>query len=380
MKVCYVTHLPNLTGASQSLLDLLRAVEGTSVEPVVLLGRHGPLEEELKARGIPYKVIRYANELKKHSNVLHTARKDALNVLARRKIKTFFETEGIELVHNNSMFVGIGMECARDMGIPYIAHIRDYVEEDHGLKLEHPGAQSKRVRNASAAVAVSRALAKAAKEKYGEPATGIQAIYDAVDVDRYLIRLSERDLPLSHETVEVLLAGRIAPGKGQLDAAKAIAQLNRETGRHYHLTLVGSVGVDSYYKELASFVETLPEGEVTILPFADDLRSLRKQTDIALVCSVSEAMGRVTIESMLAGCLVVGANGGATPELLQQGRGELYEPGDIDDLCRAIRSVSEFTSSQIDSRVNSAQLFARRNFALKQYSEEILRLYREVLS
>lgn len=380
MKVCYVTHLPNLTGASQSLLDLLRALEGSEVEPVVLLGRHGPLEQELNARNIPYTVIRYANELKKHRDPLHTARKDALNVLARRKVKAFFEEQGIELVHNNSMFVGIGMECARSMGIPYIAHIRDYVEEDHGLKLEHPGSQSRLVQDASAAVAVSHALAKAATEKYGAPASGICAIYDAVDVERYLISLSERDLPMSHETVEVLLAGRIAPGKGQLDAAKAIAQLNRETGRIYHLTLVGSVGVESYHKELVSFVETLPEGEVTILPFVDDLRELRKNTDIALVCSVSEAMGRVTIESQLSGCLVVGANGGATPELLQQGRGELYEPGNIDDLCRAIRSVSELTTSQIDSRVNSAQLFARRNFDLKQYSEEILRLYREVLS
>ena len=60
MKVCYVTHMPNLTGASQSLLDLLRALEGSEVEPVVLLGRRGPLEDELEKRGVPFQVIRYA--------------------------------------------------------------------------------------------------------------------------------------------------------------------------------------------------------------------------------------------------------------------------------------------------------------------------------
>ena len=52
MKVCYVTHLPNLTGANQSLLDILSKWEHQKVEAMVLLGKHGQLEEELKQLGI----------------------------------------------------------------------------------------------------------------------------------------------------------------------------------------------------------------------------------------------------------------------------------------------------------------------------------------
>lgn len=380
MKVCYVTHLPNLTGASQSLLDLLEALKGTEVEPVVLLNRHGPLEDELSRRDIPFQVIRFANELKKDNSTLHSLRKDALNVLAKRNIKDFLKAQSVELVHNNSMFTGIGMQAALELGIPYIAHVRDYVEEDHGLKLEHPKAQSRRVRNADAAIAVSKALATVTEKKYGAPKGGVTPLYDAVDVNRYLIPFEERNLPLQNASVELLLAGRIQPGKGQLDAVKAVAKLNETGDKTFHLTLVGSVGDPDYMSEVEAFVKTLPEGTITILPFVDDLKTLRKQTDIALVCSSSEAMGRVTIESLLSGCLVVGANGGATPELLAGGRGVLYEPGDIDGLANAILELTKGSPRNTETTIKMGQTYAQNTFNLPNYAEEILRLYKEILT
>ena len=54
MKVCYVTHKSNLTGANRSLLDLLDGLDRDVVEPCVLVGRKGPLLKELQQRGIPY--------------------------------------------------------------------------------------------------------------------------------------------------------------------------------------------------------------------------------------------------------------------------------------------------------------------------------------
>lgn len=379
MKVCYVTHLPNLTGASQSLLDLLRALEGTEVEPIVLLNRHGLLEDELKARGVPYRVIRFANELKKDDSKLHTIRKDALNAHAKAQLKAFLQAQGVELVHNNSMFVGLGMECAKELRIPYIAHIRDYVEEDHGLRLEHPKAQRRRVQEADAAIAVSKTLAKVAEQKYGAPASGILPLYDGIDVERYYIAPDARKQPLSGDTVELLLAGRIAPGKGQLDAAKAVEKLNREDPR-YHLTIVGSVGSEAYAEELNAYIESLPDGWVTVTSFVNDLKLLRAQTDIALVCSSHEAMGRVTIESLLSGCLVVGANGGATSELLAEGRGVLYNPGYIDGLVKSIRIVSNYAPEEVHTCVRQGQSFALKTFSLEQYAAEILNIYRQVLS
>ena len=54
--------------------------------------------------------------------------------------------------------------------------------------------------------------------------------------------------------------------------------------------------------------------------------------DIALVASCSEAFGRVTVEAMLAGMLVIGADVAGTSELICDGvNGILYE--DDNQIC-----------------------------------------------
>ena len=52
--------------------------------------------------------------------------------------------------------------------------------------------------------------------------------------------------------------------------------------------------------------------------------------------------GRVTVESMLGKCLVVGAASGATTELIQDGvNGILYQPDDEADFCKKLTACIE---------------------------------------
>lgn len=380
MKVCYVTHLPNLTGASQSLLDLLDGLKGTEVEPVVLLSKSGPLEKELKKRDIPYETIRFANEVRKDTSAMHTARKNALNLAVRPAVKSFLRREHVDLVHNNSMFTGLGMECAKELGLPYIAHVREYVEEDHHLALEHPKRMAKLAQDADCVLAVSETLAKAAAVKYGVPAENIVSLYDGLQTDRYQVAPEEREPLFSGERTELLLAGRIVPGKGQKDAVLAMAELDRITPGAFHLTLAGPVGDEAYEKELRTLAEPLSEEAITFLPFVEDLTELRKQTDIALVCSESEALGRVTVESMLSGCLVIGANGGATPELLAEGRGFLYPAGDAPALAFSILALGEADAEDLRQKQEAARSWAADRFDAKAYAADVLKLYKGILT
>ena len=57
------------------------------------------------------------------------------------------------------------------------------------------------------------------------------------------------------------------------------------------------------------------------------------ETDIAFMCSRGEAFGRVTIEAMAAGTIVIGSDEGATPELINCDK-LLYE-------CRNSLSLAE---------------------------------------
>ena len=60
MKICYVTHLSKLSGAANSLLDLLDALDFSEYEPFVITNSKGALVPELEKRGIRYAIVPYA--------------------------------------------------------------------------------------------------------------------------------------------------------------------------------------------------------------------------------------------------------------------------------------------------------------------------------
>lgn len=371
MKVCYTTHLPNLTGASQSLLDLLSGIKNMDVEPVVLLGKHGPLEEELKKRGIPFHIIPYVHDMKSKSRVKNLL-KPMINALAVKRIRHFLIKEHVELVHNNSFLSGVGMEAALRAGIPYICHNRDFVQEDHGLELLHEDRQRYLLAHADAAIEISKAVYQ--KYKSQVPEAKYRVLYDGIDIGKYY---AEHGPLLRGETAELLLAGRIAPGKGQLEAVKAMEILEKQSGHSFRLTIIGGVGDAEYDRELRQYVQDQKIRSVSFLPFAD-LREIRGKTDIALTCSRAEALGRVTVEGMLAGCLVIGADCGATPELITNGEtGLLYPGGDAEALAAAIRYAAEHPA-EMAQIAQQGQEYAKEHFDLAAYASELYGLYQEI--
>ena len=64
MKVCYVLSTSETTGgANRSFIDLLRNIDRSEVEPVVLLRRAGGIEKLLKEEDISYFIIPYINNV-----------------------------------------------------------------------------------------------------------------------------------------------------------------------------------------------------------------------------------------------------------------------------------------------------------------------------
>ncbi|MBM7635592.1 glycosyltransferase family 4 protein [Streptococcus saliviloxodontae] len=376
LKVAFVTHLPNLSGANQSLLDLLAGLkESSSVEPVVLLGRSGILEERLVELGISYKVIRYGNLIKGSNSAWRTFSKNVLNRWSRRRIAKWLKEESVDLVHNNSYLVGVGMEAAQMANIPYICHLRDFVWEDHGICLENESRQEELLSQADQVIAVSHAVA----QKYAPLSKRIQVIYDMLDKDKYRIPLEERASLFSGDTVRLILAGRIVPGKGQLDAIKAVELLKSRTDIQIHLDIIGTPTDKDYFDKLVSYIDEKQLDFVSLSEYADDLRELRKSSDIGLVCSHHEAMGRVTLENMLSGCLVIGADSGGTSELLQEGAyGYLYTPSDHCDLANKIE-YAILNAQESHIKQEAAYRFVNEQFNRAEYLNQLIAIYQKAV-
>ncbi len=131
--------------------------------------------------------------------------------------------------------------------------------------------------------------------------------------------------------------GAIQEGKGQTDAVQALGQLKTQ-GIQAELTLVGT-GEPACLERLKRTVSDCGlEKLVNLTGQVADPAPIVKDSDIALICSRSEAFGRCTVEAMKLGKPVIGARGGATPELIREGfNGLLMRRANDPDLSEKIK-------------------------------------------
>ena len=100
--------------------------------------------------------------------------------------------------------------------------------------------------------------------------------------------------------------------------------------------------------------------------------------DIELVCSKSEAFGRVTIEAMLAGIPVIASNTGGTIELIEHKQnGLLYNYGDVQQLSEMILTLVNDEQLKV-KLVENASRFAEK-FTIERTAREVYNFFEEVV-
>ena len=101
----------------------------------------------------------------------------------------------------------------------------------------------------------------------------------------------------------------------------------------------GEPGFDAALRGLARVAGV--DGRVRFVDHHEGHFTRVAAADIGLMCSRSEALGRVTIEAMKLGKPVVGTAAGGTLELIRHGyNGFLYSPGDPTDLAHWIERLA----------------------------------------
>ncbi|MEE1299875.1 MAG: glycosyltransferase family 4 protein, partial [Acutalibacteraceae bacterium] len=205
----------------------------------------------------------------------------------------------------------------------------------------------------------------------------VVVIQDGIHTELY-------DLPLrpvlKSQTVNLLMAGRLHPGKGQLDAVKAVELARQKTDRDLRLHILGTVGDPAYAEELHEYVESRGLDYVSIEDFVNDLSALREACDIGLTCSYSEGLGRVTIENMLASLLVIASDSGGTLEIVEDGKnGIFYKTGDPADLADKILWALDHPDECMPI-IEEGHRFAKETYDCRTYTAKVQELYEQVLN
>ncbi len=130
----------------------------------------------------------------------------------------------------------------------------------------------------------------------------------------------------------ILFVGDIRPEKGLTVLTDAVEHLRREHGDDTPLVVVGERMHDSI---------TLPHNTVELGPVPNTVvHELWAKATVGVVPSLwPEPFGLVAIEAMAAGCALIASDVGGLSEILAEGGGVLFPPGDAVALADAIAAL-----------------------------------------
>lgn len=357
------------------MLDMVNGLDHF-IEPVLILPSEGVITDVLKQKGILFYVIPYLNAFEPKGSITDS-RSDEIfadNYEAACKIAEIVKEQNISLLHSNSAVVNVGGIAALLAGIPHVWHLRELVEEDFNCDLCDKPLKKRLFQYTDAFLSVSRCVKETYWKRYGICS---RQLYDGIDSKRY-IRVPGI---ISNPNPIFLLAGGLYSGKGHWDAIKAVEILIKKGRKEICLILVGD-GSQKYAWGMKHYVaEHRLTGNIYFIPMQKDLSVLREKCTFSLTTSKMEALGRVTVEAMLAGNIVIGANTGGTLEIIgtTRERGYVYEQGNAEDLAAVMEEAIGKNCLYHEKMLKNAQKFAIEQFDSKKYAEKVREIYRDVL-
>jgi L-malate glycosyltransferase len=348
MRVLYVNHTAEVSGAERSFLSLLAALPDT-IDARVAAPR-GRLSGAVEGLGIPVTPIAgTAGSLRLHP--AHTARALAEMSLAAWQVRRAAAGHRAELVHANSIRAGIVLGLARASPAATVVHIRDCLPSGPVTTA------TMRLIAATATTVIANSRYTARSVAAAAPSARLEVVHNPVDLERWdperIDRASAR-ARLGAAGEHRLLLGVVAqlsPWKGQDTAVEALKLLCEE-GIDAHLLLIGSAKfVDratrfdnrDYVARLRELIAAGGLGDrVSWLGEREDVPELVRALDVLLLPSWEEPFGRALIEAMAMGVPVVATSVGGPPEILEDGhQGFLVEPRRPGAWAQAIRRLAE---------------------------------------
>jgi glycosyltransferase involved in cell wall biosynthesis len=343
MKNILVIHQSaELYGSDKTLLILVSKLDRQKFMPVVVLPSNGPLKEKLEEEGIKVviaPVIKLYRQMFSPKNLLATIKG------YRQAVKTLdalHNEHEFEIVYSNTLAVLLGMLYAKKRKLSHVWHVHEIIVHPKIIADTFAYLLKK-----YATVVVSNSYAtqknltmrqKGLEAKSVVVHNGLENEGDGAPVQNQKAAFGFKDTD-----VVLTLVGRISRFKGHKWLLNTY--INNFKGTDIKLLFAGSpVPNQEYYQEELEVLikQHNLAGSVVILPFTQNIKAVWAATDIAVTPSTEpEPFGLVALEAMLAKKPVIAANHGGLAEIVvNDSTGILVEPGNEQDLAKAIAKLT----------------------------------------
>ena len=369
------------SGAFLSMINLCVYLRDKyNVNISVILPMEGQGVEILDLMNINYKLIPSKDWVvplsKKRDENYQKAvdNKKHINEIAVKKIGDFIDKNDIDILHINTTWAYVGALAALEKNIPFIWHLREFLEEDQNNTTWDRLENNKLINKANKVIAISNSI----YNKYIDIIDDekLVCIYNGIDAKTFY---KPNKKILQNKKVILIMVGGFEFYKGQIEFAQGCVKAYEKGYYNFEVWFIGMGRQDVKDKVKNIFKKAGMEHIVKYLGYKYDVENYYKQSDISFTCAKSEAFGRTTVEAMLSGNLVIGANTAGTKELIENNEtGLLYEQGNSDDLSEKI--IYAITNPKKSEKIaEKGRKYMFENMTSEINADKIYKLYKEIL-
>ncbi len=373
LKILFISHEFSVGGSTMSLLSLVQGIkrcnEYNDIEVGILIPykRHSGAKSLFCKNNINCRQMWYRRDCKKVAEKysLKDCIFDILNIIAIFRIYFYIKREGYNIVCSNSTAVDVGARAAKLAGIRHVYYVREFMELDHAIEYRNKERMKKLLENSACVIFISKAIEQYYMAKYQLKCTA--QFYNGFITQEYY---AEHEI-LNRKKIFLIQVGTFQDGKGTINTIQLLHHLNESDFTDWEMEFVGE-GRKDYLNEMQNLITKYHlEQKITVNGFCTNIKEKLLKKDILIMNSKAEGFGRVTVEGMLTGCLVLGKNSGGTKEIItDKVNGVLFESekdfvdaiekvnDDRDTYRRIAKSGQEYADKQFNY-TNTAQNFMK---------------------
>ena len=381
MRIVYVNHTANVSGAERVLLDMLKGLDRNRYEPVLICPSEGRLWNEVRPLDVQCKPLSSvsARFSLRPDRLLGAIGSMGKAILALRRQVNDLRPD---LVHANTIRSGI-MATVATAGttLPVVWHVHDILPKHLISGVIRVFA---RLSGRTHIVAVSHATARAfcgVMDFKGR----LRTIHNGVDLGNFPLKVAgasvfREQLGISRSDFLVCAVGQICERKGIIELVDAFQRICKSAPK-MHLAIVGAVVFkheEPYFQKLREMVAASRcsdrihfTGELT------NVSEVLQGSDLLVLNSRQEPFGLVLVEAMSSGTPVLATQVGGIPEIItDQVNGWLVKKGDSIGLASKLLSLSLDTNA-LAGAAQVAHEVTCPQFSLSRFHENLGRLYSE---